>query len=105
MPVDHILKTDATVQARIAPWSTNGEPTYGAATPIKGIFQEVDQEIRDKELQLIHIDGTLWVSPKVTVNTNDLITVNGTSYRVVKKTSPEDVAGRVDHHELFLIEY
>jgi len=86
-------------------WSANGEPTFGAATTIKCRFEEMDYQVRDVKEQLIHITGKLWVGPKVTIATNDKVTISGTSYKVVKKTTPRDVANRVDHIELLLTEY
>lgn len=80
-----------------------GKPTQSAGVTVKCRFQEGTKMTKTPAGQEMSVDGEFWVMPTVAVKTDDIMTVDGVKYRVVKVSKKVDLAGKPDHIKGYVV--
>ena len=99
-----MLNQTVTLYARTS-YDKYGKVVVGAGTDYPARFQEETKDVLGANGDVIHVVGTVYVNPSVTVEVNDKITYSGNNFRVFQKYSAVDGAGVTNHIRLELIKW
>lgn len=86
-------------------YNSEGTEVLGATSTIKARVQEVSKRKLMPNGSVLIIDALCYVSPSVTVNTDDKLAYNSTNYKVIGKSVAVDGQGNVNHYKLELVKW
>ena len=104
MAIQDMLNQTITLYTRSS-YDKYGKLVVGSGTNYKARFQEQTKDVLGANGDVIHIVGTVYVAPSVTIAVNDKVTYNGNDYKVFQRYSAVDGTGTSNHIKLELIKW